>query len=135
MAELPTTGNPLAFVIEDNESVAQVFKAAIERAEFEVEIVPDGRVALERLAVATPGLILLDLHLPFVSGMEILHHLRAESRFAKTRVILATADLIKAESLEGKVDFILTKPFGFMQLYELAKQLRSSPAESSSSLE
>lgn len=122
---LPTS-NPLAFIIEDNEAVAQVFKIAIERADFETEVIPDGRMALEKLAAATPELILLDLHLPFVSGTEILHYLRNEQRFTKAQVILVTADLLKAETLTQTVDFVLTKPFGFVKLHELAKQVRAS---------
>ena len=126
MAERPAAKNPLAFIIEDNESVAEVFKIAIEQAEFETEVMHDGQTALERLATATPALVLLDLHLPFVSGAEILRYIRTEPQLAKTRVILATADLIRAEILEHKVDFVLTKPFGYTRLYELAKELRAS---------
>ncbi|GIK39399.1 MAG: hypothetical protein BroJett011_32320 [Chloroflexota bacterium] len=126
MAERPAAKNPLAFIIEDNESVAEVFKIAIEQAEFETEVMHDGQAALERLATVTPALVLLDLHLPFVSGAEILRHIRTEPQLAKTRVILATADLIRAETLEHQVDFVLTKPFGFTRLYELAKELRAS---------
>jgi DNA-binding response OmpR family regulator len=126
MAESSPTKNPLAFIIEDNEAVAQLFKAAVERADFEIELIPDGRIALERLAVVAPELILLDLHLPFASGMDILRYLRAEQRFAKTRIILTTADLLKGETLAQEVDYVLTKPFGFVKLHELAKELRAS---------
>lgn len=126
MTESPAAKNPLAFIIEDHESVAEVFKAAIERAEFEVELIYDGRTALDRLATVTPVLVLLDLHLPLVSGTEVLQYIRTEPRLAKTRVILATADLLRAETLEHQVDFVLTKPFGFMRLYEIAKELRAS---------
>ena len=126
MTESPTVKNPLAFIIEDNETVAEVFQVALERAEFEIELIQDGRTALARLAVATPVLILLDLHLPHVSGEEILRYIRTDQRLAETQVILATADLLKAKSLEGEADFVFVKPFGFIQLHELAKQLRLS---------
>jgi DNA-binding response OmpR family regulator len=128
MTESPATKNPSALIIEDHESVAEVFKAALERAEFEVEVIHDGRTALDRLATETPALVLLDLHLPFVSGTEILRYIRTEQRLAKTRVILTTADLLRAETLEHQADFVLTKPFGFMRLYEIAKELRASLA-------
>ena len=126
MTESHAVKNPLAFIIEDNESVAEVFQVALERAQFEIELIQDGRTALDRLAIATPALILLDLHLPYVSGEEILRYIRAEQRLTETRVILATADLLKAKSLEDEADFVLVKPFGFIQLHELAKQLRLS---------
>jgi DNA-binding response OmpR family regulator len=126
MVEGPAPKNPLAFIIEDNESVAEVFKIAIEQADFETEVIHDGQTALERLATVTPALVLLDLHLPFVSGAEILRYIRTEQQLAKTRVILATADLVRAETFEHKVDIVLTKPFGFTRLYEIAKELRAS---------
>jgi DNA-binding response OmpR family regulator len=124
MIESSSAKNPLALIIEDNEAVAGIFKMALKLAEFEVEHIGDGRTALERLAVVTPTLILLDLHLPHVSGKQILHYIRAEERLAKTRVILASADLPQVASLEHKADFVLVKPFGFNKLHNLATRLR-----------
>lgn len=126
MIQLSSLKNPLALIIEDNELVVSIFKLAIERANFEVEHIADGRTALDRLAIITPALILLDLHLPHVSGENILNYIRAQERLAKTRVVLATADVSKADSLKHRVDFVLVKPFGFNQLHHLAKQVRLS---------
>lgn len=126
MTGSPTVKNPLALIIEDNEAVAHVFQVAIEQAQFEIELIQNGRTALDRLAVVTPALILLDLHLPHVSGQEILRYVRMDERLAKTPVILATADVTKAETLKEEADFVLIKPFGFVQLHELAKRLRFS---------
>lgn len=126
MTKTSTVTNPLALLIEDNEAVAEVFQTALSLAEFEVEPIKDGRAALDRLATAAPAVILLDLHLPRVSGDEVLRFIRSEARLANTKVILATADLMRAESLEGEADFILVKPFGFTQLHDLAKQIRAS---------
>jgi CheY-like chemotaxis protein len=126
MSKTTAVKNPLALLIEDNEAVAEVFQTALALAEFEVEPIKDGRAALDRLATVAPAVILLDLHLPRVSGDEVLRFIRSETRLANTKVILATADLMRAESLEGEADFILVKPFGFTQLHDLAKQIRSS---------
>jgi DNA-binding response OmpR family regulator len=126
MTESETVKNPLALIIEDSQAVAEIFQRAFEWADFEIELITDGRTALDRLATVTPAVILLDLHLPHVSGEEILRYIRSNTRLAKTQVILATADLMKAKSLEGEADFIMVKPFGFIQLHELAKRLRSS---------
>lgn len=127
----------LALIIEDSEPLRQIFKIALERAAFEVECIEDGSMALERLAVVTPVLILLDLHLPDVSGEEILDYIKGEERLAQTIIILSTADLFKASSLRHKVDVVLTKPFSFMQLHDLVKQFRtqiSGPPEVTLSL-
>jgi DNA-binding response OmpR family regulator len=126
MSDSPTVKNPLALIIEDNEAVAEIFQRAIEGAKFETELITDGRTALDRLATITPALIILDIHLPYVSGAEVLRSICNNTRLAKTQVILATADQVKAESLRDNADFILVKPFGFIKLYELAKQVRFS---------
>lgn len=124
MTASSSTANPLALIIEDNESVAEVCRVALEQAEFEVEHIADGQVALDRLAILSPALILLDLHLPHVSGQQILQYIRSSEPLARTRVILTTADLPWAELIQNDVDFVLVKPFGFIRLYELVKKIR-----------
>jgi CheY-like chemotaxis protein len=126
MADLAADENLLALVIEDSRAVGEIFKIAIERVGFEVELIPDGQVALERLAAVIPVFILLDLHLPNVSGEEILDYIHAQPRLAKTRVVLASADLMKATSLKDKVDLVLIKPVGFNELCQVARQVRQA---------
>lgn len=126
MTDVPAAKNPLALIIEDNEAVAEICQVALEKAQFEVELVHDGHMALDRLATITPTLILLDLHLPNVSGQQVLRHIRTSERLTKARIILSTADLPRSEGLQNEVDFVLLKPFGFTRLYELAKELRST---------
>jgi two-component system, cell cycle response regulator DivK len=77
--------NSLALIIEDDEFLAEIFSLTLQEAEFEIEIIRDGRAALSRLAVLTPALVVLDLHLPYISGMDILRQIRADQRLAETR--------------------------------------------------
>lgn len=116
--------NPLALVIEDDAKLATIFAEALHMAEFETEIVHDGNTALTRLAATTPAVVMLDLHLPYVSGRDILAQIRADARLAKTRVMLTTADPLMAESLRGEAELVLIKPISFNQLRDLAKRLR-----------
>ncbi len=114
----------LALIIEDNEHIADTFAEALQMADFETEIIGDGRTALTRLAAVIPVVIILDLSLPHVSGQEILKHIRADPRLAKTRVVLATAEPWLADSLRPQVDLVLIKPVDFGQLRDLANRLR-----------
>jgi two-component system cell cycle response regulator DivK len=116
--------NPLAFIIEDDQRLATIFANALQMAEFETEIIQDGKSALDRLAAAIPAIVVLDLHLPHISGRDILRQIRKDERLAKTRVILATADPLMAESLRGDADLVLLKPISFGQLRDLASRLR-----------
>jgi CheY-like chemotaxis protein len=121
----------LALVIEDDPDLSTIFSEALTAAQFEPEIIRDGALALERLAVTLPSVVVLDLHLPNVSGAEILDKIRADSRLAKTRVILATADARMAEALQKKdqADLVLVKPVSFGQLRDLANRMRATMAQ------
>ena len=115
--------NPLALIIEDDPDAAEIFSAAVKAAEYETEIIASGNKALDRLAVTTPSIVVLDLHLPNVSGADILRYIRSEPRLEKTRVIIASADPLAADSLYGKATLVLIKPISFTQLRNLAKRL------------
>ncbi len=121
-----TQNNPLALVIEDDPRQATVFAQALRQAAYETEIIADGAAALARLAEATPTLVVMDLHLPHVSGEEILRHIRADERLAKTRVMLATANPQMAVLIEDESDLVLHKPVSFQQLCLLARRLHPS---------
>lgn len=84
----------------------------------------NGRVALERLHTVTPNLVILDLHLPEVSGKDILEYIRSEPRLGKTMVVIATADAIMGESLRDDADFVLIKPITFAQLRDMSARLK-----------
>ncbi len=116
--------NPLALIIEDDPDLAMIFAGALQEAGYDSEIAHDGRIALEQLANTTPAVVVLDLHLPRVSGKDVLRQMRADPRLAETRVILATADPLMADNLREEADLVLLKPISFDQLSILAARLR-----------
>lgn len=117
---------PLALIIEDEADLATIFSRVLEMAKFKTEIALDGGIALERLDTITPHLVVLDLHLPQISGTDILYRIRASERLAATRIIIVTADLIQAEALEALVDAVLIKPIRINQLLEVTHRLYPS---------
>ncbi len=113
----------LAFVVEDEASVAEMFAEALRRLGFEVEVLRSGKAAQQRLAQAVPTVVILDLHLPFVSGDALLDQIRADSRLEQTRVIVTTGDPQRAAALKTQADLVLVKPVSFNQLSALAARL------------
>jgi DNA-binding response OmpR family regulator len=115
---------PLALIIEDNPHLADIFAIALQQAEFRTEIARDGNQARDQLATISPHLVLLDLHLPYVSGKDILSYIRNDPRLAEIHVIVATADANQAELLYRDADLVLLKPISLQQLRDLAARLR-----------
>ena len=118
--------NAQALIIEDFPNLAELFAHAMQDAGYETEIVGDGQIALQRLQEIVPDVILLDLHLPNVSGEDILTQIRADERLSGTRVIITSAEGTHAEQLSAKVDLILNKPIDYHQLRHLASRLHPS---------
>jgi CheY-like chemotaxis protein len=116
-----------ALIIEDNSDLAIIFSQALQAAGFATGIIQDGDQALARLAITTPDVVVLDLHMPRVSGAEILRRIRADARLVGTRVIIATADIRATDMLQDQADLVLIKPVSFTQLRDLAGRLASSP--------
>jgi DNA-binding response OmpR family regulator len=117
---------PTAFIVEDDRDLANIFAEALQAGGFDTYIIRSGDTALAQLATTVPDVIVLDLHLPHVSGVEILRQVRADARLAETRVIIATADPRMAESVEDQADLSLLKPISFSQLRDLAVRLSTS---------
>jgi DNA-binding response OmpR family regulator len=122
-----------AMIIEDNEDLAIIFAEALQAAGFETGIIQDGERAVKELETTQPRIIILDLHLPHVSGEEILKGIRADPRFEDTRVIIATADPRMADMLKDEADLVLLKPISFGQLRDLASRLAPEKTASSQS--
>lgn len=120
-----------AMIIEDNEDLAIIFAEALQAAGFETGIIQDGETAVKQLETSIPRIIILDLHLPHVSGEEILKGIRSDPRFDDTRVIIATADPRMADMLKDDADLVLLKPISFGQLRDLAARLAPEASFSS----
>jgi CheY-like chemotaxis protein len=115
--------NLSAMIVDDHGDSAVIFSEALKAAGFEIEIIQSGDTALERLAVTTPDVVVLDLCLPRVAGTDILQHIRSDLRLAKVHVIVVTADQVIADSARGLANLVLVKPVSFVWLRSLATRL------------
>jgi CheY-like chemotaxis protein len=117
---------PAVFIIEDNESLTDIFTQAMRIAGFEIQTAANGLEAFDKLANLEPEVIILDLYLPGVSGDKILAYIRNESRLQNAKIILTTFDSLLAEKFRDQCDYVLLKPVSFSQLRDLGIQLRAS---------
>ena len=104
-------------VIDDSEEVREVLRELLSRHGYTVVTSPDGESGLVELETRAFDLAMIDLGLPGISGLEVVHRLK--SRWPATRVALMTGygDRMGSEDVKSKgVDFVLAKPFSLDQL-------------------
>lgn len=117
---------PFALLIEDDRDVATLFRHVLDMAGYDSENIYDGLEAMKRLAVLQPDVVLLDLQLPGMSGVEILQKMRADERMKTIPVIVITAYAYYAKSLPIEPDLFLLKPVDIHDLSNLIQRLRDS---------
>jgi two-component system response regulator RegX3 len=103
-------------VVEDEEALADTIRYGLEREGYEVSVAPDGRAALELLRADRPALVILDLMLPELSGLDVCRAIRAESDVPIVIVTAKDAEADKVAGLELGADDYVTKPFSVREL-------------------
>jgi two-component system alkaline phosphatase synthesis response regulator PhoP len=101
-------------IVEDDPDIAELVARYLERAGFETERTANGRAALQIVATRLPDLLILDLMLPQVDGIEICRSLRAGAATASLPIIMLTARADESERIVGLelgADDYLAKPF------------------------
>jgi two-component system OmpR family response regulator len=115
--------NDLAFVIEDDRDIADMYAQVVREAGFQVEVFCDGKAAYERLQQnPAPKLVFLDMHLPSLTGNEIAWEMWFE--LDKTYIIIITADADMANIYRTKeeIDDVFVKPVPLDVLSGISKR-------------
>ena len=113
-------------VVEDEHDIAALIKHTLERGgDMDVDSVGSGDAALKTVMDRTPDLIILDLNLPVLNGLEVCRILRSRPNTAETPIIMLTARTTESDRVVGLdvgADDYITKPFS---LRELAARVRA----------
>lgn len=115
---------PLVLIVEDQPALAQLYQKAFLEADYNTQIFYEGDKAANWLIEGAPDIVVLDLHLPYISGKTLLKQIRDDSRLKHAQVLLVSAHVQAADYLLSQADFVLTKPINFTQLHQLAARLR-----------
>lgn len=112
----------LALVIEDDDEIARFFEIILNEEGFDVQVITNGQTALDRLGEVVPDIMLLDLNLPGVSGVEILQRVRANDALAGVIVIVVSANPHMIEYAYDLADITLQKPVSYEQFRALIQR-------------
>ena len=109
----------MVLVVDDNEDSLRIVEAILRSAGFEVCLARDGKQGVEMAQASAPELIVLDIMMPVMDGVETLQKLRNSSRTSRIPVILLTAKAQDEDVIAGYqtgADYYITKPFTAKQL-------------------
>ncbi|MEX2175916.1 MAG: response regulator [Pirellulaceae bacterium] len=114
-------------VIEDDRSLAEVLTYNLKQAGYEVLTASDGQDGLLQAQIKSPDIVLLDLMLPVIDGLDVCRRLRADASTREMLIVMLTAKAEESDELIGfslGADDYVTKPFSVKVLLERIKALR-----------
>ena len=112
-------------IIEDEEDAAELFAEMMRVSGFRVIKTSKSTPAIQMMIADKPDLVLLDIMMPEISGLDILRQMRLDPALAKIPVIVITAKGMPADiknGMEAGASTYLTKPVGFLELKEAVEK-------------
>jgi DNA-binding response OmpR family regulator len=112
----------LVLVVDDDDMIRRLVRAVLEADEFEVAEARDGESALQLVSDTEPAVVVLDIMMPGLDGVEVCKRLNHD----KVKVIILTARddaRLEDECKAAGADAFLTKPFASVQLLDLVSEL------------
>ena len=129
------TREPRVLVVEDDEDIALALQRSLRMEGYEVRIAADGEAALDSAGAFHPDLVVLDLGLPKLDGIEVARRLRADGDVPILMLTARDALESRVEGLDSGADDYLVKPFERQELLaRLRALLRRRPPRGSASM-
>jgi len=117
------SGEPLVLVIDDEVAIRRLLRVSLEANGYRLHEVASGQEGLQQVAMLRPDIVLLDLGLPDMEGLEVLRRLREWSHVPVIVLSVRDSDAEKIALLDAGADDYLTKPFS---MGELLARLRAA---------
>ncbi|GEM_PF-507213 len=109
-------------IADDDAGLRALVEATLESKEYALRVTPDGAAALEAILQDIPDLVILDMDMPKITGLELCRRLKADPKFRSIAVLMLTGnDEQREQSLAAGAIAYLTKPFSPLQLMELVE--------------
>jgi CheY-like chemotaxis protein len=102
---------PLVLVVEDDRGICDLVKMSLGDGGYRIKTAPNGELALGETAAEDPAVILLDLYMPVMDGVEFLRHYRARSRASAKVIVISGATNADPLAKQVVVDEFIGKPF------------------------
>jgi len=138
VAQVPTNAAPLVLVVDDSDTVTDVLGRYLSRAGLRVETASDGQMALASAAATRPDLVLLDLMLPGLDGLEVCRRLRLGGPVPVIMLTALGSEQDRVLGLELGADDYIVKPFSprevVLRVQSVLRRCREGPGAQQSTL-
>lgn len=117
---------PLVYIVEDDNNISEIESFALKNSGYITEVFETGKIFFKHLQNKKPDIVLLDIMLPYMDGLEILKKMKNTPDYKKIPVIMVTAkttEIDKVKGLDLGADDYISKPFGIMELISRVKAL------------
>lgn len=117
---------PLVYIVEDDNNISEIESFALKNSGYITEVFETGKIFFKHLQNKKPDIVLLDIMLPDMDGLEILKKMKNTPDYKKIPVIMVTAkttEIDKVKGLDLGADDYISKPFGIMELISRVKAL------------
>ena len=117
---------PTVLIVDDEPAILELVRFTLEDDQVRVLEASDGLAALDIARAERPALILLDVRMPHLDGVEVCRRLRAEAALGSTRIVMLTAadqEADRARGLAAGADEYLSKPFSPLALLALVRSI------------
>ena len=117
-------------VVDDESQITRVLRTTLSSQGYEIRVANDGEMALEIMKDWTPELVITDLSMPNMDGLELCRHLRTKSQIPIIVLSVRGQERTKVQALDAGADDYITKPFGMEELLARVRaNLRRGPVE------
>lgn len=117
---------PLVYIVEDDNNISEIESFALKNSGYITEVFETAKIFFKHLQNKKPDIVLLDIMLPDMDGLEILKKMKNTPDYKKIPVIMVTAkttEIDKVKGLDIGADDYISKPFGIMELISRVKAL------------
>jgi two-component system cell cycle response regulator DivK len=125
-------------VVEDNELNLKLFCDLLRVHGYEAEPVRDGREAVERARAIAPDLVIMDIQMPHISGLELIEQMKADPELKATPIMAVTAYAAKGDEeriRDAGAEGYVSKPISVIRFVEAVASLLAAAAERSRDVE
>jgi two-component system, OmpR family, KDP operon response regulator KdpE len=131
MADQPRPFAPHILVVDDEPQITRVLRTSLSAQGYDIRVANSGEMALEIMKDWSPNMIITDLSMPSVDGIELCRRVRAVSQVPILVLSVRDQERQKVEALDAGADDYVTKPFGMNELLARVRaNLRRAPTES-----